>query len=139
MIMAKYITGGILGTFLCLLMFSVFIGCGSNDDNDDDRPAAVEATYMVTATNLTNNQPLSPLAIVIHNEGYEGWYLGDAANDVLEVLAESGNPTDFLGEADGNTEVVDTETGAGIVLPGDSDFVTMIILGCDLPKKSVIH
>ena len=125
--MAKYITGGILGTFLCLLMFSVFIGCGSNDDNDDDRPAAVEATYMVTATNLTNNQPLSPLAIVIHNEGYEGWYLGDAANDVLEVLAESGNPTDFLGEADGNTEVVDTETGAGIVLPGDSDFVTMTV------------
>ncbi len=43
--MAKYITGGILGTFLCLLMFSVFIGCGSNDDNDDDRPAAVGYIY----------------------------------------------------------------------------------------------
>ena len=123
--MAKYITRGILGTFLCLLMFSVFIGCGS--DGDNDRSAAVDATYMVTATNLTNNQPLSPLAIVIHNEGYEGWELGSSANDALEVLAESGDPADFLGEADGNTEVVDTETGADIVLPGGSDSVMITV------------
>ena len=122
--MAKYITRMIPPTFLSLLMFAVFIGCSSDSDNG---LAAVEAQYMVTATSLTNNQPLSPLAIVIHNEGYDGWEPGISATDGLEVLAESGDPADFLGEADGNAVVVDTEAGSGVVLPGSSDSVTLTV------------
>jgi hypothetical protein len=124
MIMAKYITRAILAAFLSLLMFSVFIGCSNSDS---DGPAAVETQFMVTATNLTNNQPLSPLAVVIHTVGYEGWEPGISATDGLEVLAESGDPADFLGEADGNSAVVETEAGAGVVLPGGSDSVTMTV------------
>ena len=91
--MAQYNTKGIPAALLCLLMLSVFIGCSNGDG---DGPAAAETQFTVTATNLTNNQPLSPLAVVIHNVGFEGWEPGISATDGLEVLAESGDPADFL-------------------------------------------
>ena len=113
-----------LGMSMCILTFSVLIGCRGSDSG---APVIKKATYTVTATNLTNNQPLSPLALVVHNAGYKGWEAGSSASAALEVLAEGGSPTDFLTEADGNADVIDTETGSGIVLPGGSDTVTMTV------------
>ncbi|MDX2369827.1 MAG: spondin domain-containing protein [Colwellia sp.] len=88
--------------------------CNHNDD--DSTP--VEYSYMVTITNLTYAQPLSPLGVILHTES-KMWMVGDAASVALEKLAESGDNTDFL--ADSNA--LATSSGAGVILPGTANTV----------------
>ncbi len=93
--------------------------CG-NSNND--------ATYDITVYNLTNGQPLTPLGIVMHESAYVPWQLGEAVGAGLEMLAESGNPSDFLGEADANTAVVmSTSSSNGPFGPGSSKTVSITV------------
>ena len=66
-------------------------------DNDDDPapappppppPPPAMASYDVTVTNLTNAQPLSPVAVIAHQEGYSVFSIGTPATAGLENLAE---------------------------------------------------
>ncbi|VUD40429.1 hypothetical protein TDB9533_00216 [Thalassocella blandensis] len=81
------------------------------------------AKYRVTVTNATYNQPLSPVAIILHRQEYSGWRIGSAASFGLEDLAESGNPTAFLEESSAlrNAAVINTEQGSGILMPGNTE------------------
>jgi len=105
-----------------LLTLLPLAGCGG-DDNDDDRP--LRAAYQVTLTNLTAAQPLSPLAAVLHRDGYTGWALGQAATAGLEVLAEGGDPGSWLAEALASTAVASSAAGTAPVAPGASGSVTL--------------
>lgn len=110
-----------IGAALFLSVFVALAGC----DNDAAAPPAREGTYRVIVTNLTGNQPLSPLGAVIHLAGYTGWEIGSAASSGLERLAEGGDPADFLAEALGNADVLSTGSGSGIIGPGASDNVSL--------------
>jgi hypothetical protein len=110
-----------IGAALFLSVFVALAGC----DNDDAAPPAREGTYRVIMTNLTANQPLSPLGAVIHFTGYTGWGIGSAASSGLERLAEGGDPADFLAEASGNADVLSTGSGSGIIGPGASDDISL--------------
>lgn len=108
---------------ICIVCALLLSACS---DSASDLPPAPEeqlATYEITITNLTSNQPFSPPALVFHTAGYDAWELGAPASDGLEVLAEAGDATEFLGEAMANTSVVGTAEGTGIIVPGGSDTI----------------
>lgn len=78
---------------------------------------ATTATYEVSVINTTNNQPLSPVGVVLHTDTYSAWSIGEAASNGLERLAEQGTNAEFLAEA---TTAVDTVGGSNPVGPGGS-------------------
>lgn len=87
-------------------------------------------TYNLTVkvTNITNGQPLTPVAVVLHKSGYSGWGIGSAASVGLEKLAESGSPTDFIAEADADANVLTTGVaGSGPFGPGGSESVDVSV------------
>lgn len=96
--------------------------CGGDDDDDNDMGMATPvptaepemAHFAVTITNTTHNQPLSPPAVLLHDDSYRGWAIGATASDGLEVLAESGDPDDFIAEA----LALDSDRADGVLMPG---------------------
>jgi len=87
-------------------------------------------TYDLTVkvTNITNGQPLTPAAVVLHKSGYSGWEIGTASSSGLEKLAESGSPVDFIAEADADTNVLTTGVaGSDAFGPGGSVSVDLSV------------
>lgn len=103
-----------------LLIPLVLVGCGGDDD--DNQPQ--QSTYEVTVTNLTNNQPLSPTAIVLHDGNYTPWNSGAEASLGLENLAESGDTALWLEEA---SQGLATGSTAGVTPPGQSSTATLTL------------
>lgn len=103
-------------------------GCFHEDDSDNMTMMAMPNTgpsYSVTITNLTNNQVLTPLAVVMHEAGYSAWALGQPASSGLEHLAEAGDVSLFLQEARANNYVVNTAAGASVIPPNSSATVNI--------------
>lgn len=85
-------------------------------------PTPVNVTYEVTVTNLTNAQPLSPLGVIIHDEGHL-WSIGEAASLALETMAEGGDNSQLLALP------VSLASASGMtpIGPGNSDTVSITI------------
>jgi len=88
-------------------------------------PPAVNPTqsYEFTVTNTSYAQPLSPVAVILHDGNYRGWVLGGASSVALEQLAEGGDNTAFLGEAN----VMEAVGGSGVLLPGANEILEATI------------
>jgi len=103
-----------------LLFPLALVACGG-DDNDDRPPVKVEedkvVSFQIKVTNTTHNQPLAPLAVILHDSSYQAWSIGSPASTGLEMLAESGSPAELVAEA---TDAFTSTTGDGILLPGES-------------------
>lgn len=113
-----------LTALLCFL--ASLSACGSDDDNDDDVVSPVTATYSVQVTNLTNNQPLSPAAFIMHSNGYSLFSDGAQASNALEVMAESGDTADLITEATNASQYIAHGTADGATAPRSSaDAVTL--------------
>lgn len=97
-----------------LLSTLLMTACSDNDDPAPTEPETV--TYRVTVTNLSANQPLSPIGVVLHDGTHQFWRSGQPASTELEHLAEGGNNTPWLTAAD--TAGFVTQTGAAPVGPG---------------------
>jgi len=114
----------LLSSALCLLA-----ACGGGGSNDNSAPpetpappqAATPASFEVRATNLTPGQPLSPLAVAIHDTDSTLFSVGMPASDGLEVLAEGGDNSQLLEEIDSAASV----SAAGPLGPGDSETLTL--------------
>ncbi|WOH37813.1 spondin domain-containing protein [Thalassotalea fonticola] len=94
----------------------------SYSNNDIDTTVTivdpVTVSYEVSVVNLTNAQPMSPIAVVLHNEG-NLWMVGESASTALEALAESGDNSQVL-----NLDVVlASASGDGVLMPGMSDTI----------------
>ncbi len=112
-------------------------GC-DNDDNiaavaPPPPPPPAMASFEVTVTNLTNAQPLSPVAVIAHVEGYSVFSVGTPATVGLEDLAEGGDNTALLAEADADTNVVATASGAAPIGPAGFEAIAFEILESELP------
>ena len=117
----------------------VLAGC----DNDDDAltvtpppatpPPPTMVTFEVTVTNLTNAQPLSPVGVIAHVDGYSVFTVGVSASPGLEELAEGGDNTALLAEAAGDQNVLATASGAAPIGPAGSETITIEVLETDLP------
>ena len=88
---------------------------GCNNDNNPNR------SFNIEVVNLSNHQPFAPVAAVLHKPGYDGFSLGTMASEGLEILAEGGDPSAFISEAESDNKVVNTSSGTGIIAPGGSE------------------
>lgn len=79
--------------------------------------------FSVEVVNLTNRQPLSPAAVVVHEPGYMGWQEGSAASAGLEMLAEGGSPTEWLAAAAADMYVDATAAAGAPIGPGAMESV----------------
>ena len=111
-------------------MFALLAACSDNDNDlptpptppTPPAPAPVVYSYEVTVTNLTNAQPLSPVAVVLHNEG-NLFNLGETASEALEVMAEGGDNSGLL-EASVALSAGSTEDP---VMPGASATIEVMV------------
>ncbi|WP_036827975.1 spondin domain-containing protein, partial [Photobacterium sanctipauli] len=101
---------------------TLLAGCPIFDEDDDTPPPAdTMVSYTVEVRNLTSNQPLSPLAVLAHDADYQMFEIGQPASNALELMAESGDNSELLNDA----AVAYSFSGAGVILPSQSDSVTM--------------
>lgn len=96
-------------------------------------PPPAMASFDVTVSNLTNAQPLSPAAIIAHQDGYAVFSIGAAATAGLEEMAEGGDNAALLAEADADALVIVTGSGTAPIGPAASETVTIDLLESDLP------
>ncbi len=103
-------------------MLTLLTGCPFDDDDDNDTPDIVvtptpppepEYSYEITIVNLTNAQPMSPIAIALHADD-KLWEVGVASSSALEVLAEGGDNSAFLEQP----AVLASTSGEGVLMPG---------------------
>ena len=90
------------------------------------QPPPAMATFEVTVSNLTNAQPLSPVAVVAHGDAYAPFALGMPASAGLETLAEDGDNSGFLSEAAAIAE--NSVSGSGAIGPGMNQTIIIDIL-----------
>jgi len=109
-------------TLSSLLLSFGLAGCFHDEDDETST-----SSYDITITNITNNQPLTPFAVVMHQSGYDAWSLGSSVTTGLEELAESGSPDAFLTEADANSNVIATATNGAITIPGSSATISVTV------------
>jgi len=122
-----------------LLLIAGSIGLYACDNSDDTAavqpppppPPPAMADFAVTVTNLTNAQPLSPVAVIGHSEGFSVFAVGSPASEGLEELAEGGANATLIAEADGDAAVVVTGSGAAPIGPAGSETVTISVLDSD--------
>lgn len=95
--------------------------------------ASEMSSYEVTVTNLTNAQPLSPVAVVLHSEG-QLWSIGSSSSEALEYLAEGGNNSFVLGLPVATVGA----SGQGPIGPGSSETITITIEENDSALLSVV-
>ncbi|MDJ0917903.1 MAG: spondin domain-containing protein [Woeseiaceae bacterium] len=113
-------------------------GCSSSDDDPAPAPDPTPAppattTFEVTVSNLTNAQPLSPVAIIAHRDGYAVFTVGAPATVGLETLAEGGDNAALIGEADADALVLATASGMAPIGPAASEAITFEVLESELP------
>ncbi len=133
---------------LALLPLIAVLVTGCGDDGKDGAPgpagvAGVDGTdgvdgidgangnlavFTVQLTNLTYSQPFSPAAIVLHEPGYNIFIDGEKASTALEVLAESGNPSDIITEAIATTEYLDAIASDGATAPRSIGNVSTLLV-----------
>jgi len=101
----------------------------TNDVTITAENLATSYDLTIKVTNITNGQPLTPAAIVLHKSGYSGWRIGSAASVGLEKLAEGGDTTDFISDANADTNVLTAGVaGSAPFGPGGSSTVDVSIM-----------
>ncbi|WP_455219182.1 spondin domain-containing protein [Kaarinaea lacus] len=107
------------------LLAALLIILSACNHDDDDKMDSM-ATFEIMVTNATNGQPLTPVAVVAHTSGYQPWVLGGSASLGLEMLAEGGDVTQFIADADADTSVEATVSSTnGPFGPGATETVTI--------------
>lgn len=108
--------------------------CSDNDNDNDDSasppvtppatgppPAPANASYDISAVNLTAGQPFSPVVVLIHDDSQTAFTVGTAASAGQELLAEAGDNSQFLADIDSVTEV----SGTAPIGPGGNETVSL--------------
>ena len=126
-----------------LLSCSILLAACDGDDDDnnnapepEETPPAATLSFRVSMTNLTANQPLSPLAVVAHSEGWSPYNVGSPVSTELELLAEAGDNSDFISDAEASDEVFIAASGDGVFAPGG---VSEVDIEFSEPESGTIH
>jgi hypothetical protein len=93
-------------------------------------PTPIDYTYQITVTNLTKSQPLSPVAVVLHQTGTL-WAVGDVPSLAIEEMAEGGDNTGLLALG------IASASGAGIIGPGGTETISVTVQDVMNAKLSV--
>jgi len=114
-----------------IVVVAVLTGCSDGIDFvEPPQPVVVVPppppailSFRATVSNLTNAQPMSPAAVIVHNLDFSIFELGEPASVALESLAEGGDNTDLLASADDNVNVITSMSGQGPVPPGLNEVI----------------
>ena len=116
---------------------TMIAGCSSDDDftpvSQSAPPPAAMATFNVTVSNLTNAQPLSPVAVIAHQDNYRVFSVGSASTIEFEQMAEGGDNSSLLAVAIVNSMVMATGSGAAPIGPAGSGVTTIDVPESELP------
>jgi len=113
-------------TVNCLVGVSLAASLSACMHDDDDDENMQSMNYQVEVYNLTSGQPLTPLAAILHKPGYAPWMLGASASVGMETIAESGDSSTLISEAESNMNYITSMTSSnGPFLPGSSESVTV--------------
>ena len=121
---------------LCLVLVT---SCDSDSSNSNSTgmPATAAAPvmqeYQIEVINLTAGQPFSPIALIGHDNRYQIFNIGEAASAGLERLAEGGDNSDFLTEADESFGVIMSMSTAAPLAPGSIETMTILVAESDVP------
>ena len=88
-------------------------------------PPPTMVTFDVTVNNLTNAQPLSPIAVIAHQNTFPVFAVGQPASAGLETLAEGGDNSALLAEATAVAGIGGTASGAAPIGPAGSETVSV--------------
>ena len=129
----------LVGAALMALLVSA---CDSDNNNGlgaggQGAPPAAMATFDVTVSNLTNSQPLSPIAVIADQATFEVFEIGQPASAALEVLAEGGDNSDLLTAADGIAAPGGSASGAAPIGPAGSETVSITVNQLALPGLEI--
>jgi len=83
-------------------------GCGGSSSSN-------ETQYSLKIKNITAAQPMSPLAVVVHNSSYNLFTVGNSASIELEKLAESGDNSLVINTV--NTNIEQTKSSSSLLTP----------------------
>ena len=100
-------------------------------------PPPAMASFDVTVSNITNAQPLSPVAVIAHGAGYAVFSIGTPATLGLEELAEGGDNSALLAEASADGNVTSSESGAAPIGPAGSETISIQVLESNLPDTRI--
>lgn len=98
-------------------------GCPLHDDDDEEPIVRTEPIFRVTISNLTNNQPLSPVTLIAHDNTTSYWTIGDSASTNLEQLAEGGDNAALADDVIGSGDKV--YLGTGPIPPGGTETISV--------------
>lgn len=101
-------------TFLSILLFASATASASGNKS-----------YHVTITNLTHAISFTPILVASHRRPVSIFELGTPASDDLSAIAEGGDTGPMTTTLNGNSQVIDVQSSAGLLLPGQS--VTVIV------------
>lgn len=90
----------------------------TNSSAISSMPATTIVKLTITITNLTAGQPLSPTAVVLHKSGATLFQVGEPASVELERIAEGGDPTSLLEDANSDQATWISGQAANGILPG---------------------
>lgn len=86
---------------------------------------AQSRTFVVSVTNLTQSQIISPPLAVVHDRRVELFEVGTEASDSLALMAEDGNPVPLADDMLASSHVFDAAAAAGGVMPGATVEITV--------------
>ncbi len=113
-------------------LFALTLTACSN--NNDDMMQPQTRSYQIRITNLTNFQPLSPPAAVLHDSSQHWWSVGAMASVELEKMAEGGDASALLGLMPNNPQ----HASSGPLLPGASETFTLETADATENRLSVV-
>ncbi|MGB1254530.1 MAG: spondin domain-containing protein [Thiolinea sp.] len=96
-----------------LLTAGLLGGCNDDDSSDNNM-----RSYEIKLVNLTANQPLSPPAIIVHGADYRAFSDGEPASAGLEILAEGGDNSSLLSEAQAASSYISSLAASQAIGPG---------------------
>ena len=85
--------------------------------------------YEITVTNGTTSHVMTPPAVIAHNRHFSAFMVGQMASDELATQAESGNPAPLLDMAANSRGVKATAAGTDVILPGQSQTISIMVRG----------
>jgi hypothetical protein len=100
--------------------------------------AMLSLNYEVTVTNLTAGQPFSPLAITLHTPEFAPFSIGMAASLGLEKIAEAGDASDYMTNANNHAGVMLTSLADGGTLPGTTK-TTILMTAINASDLAALH
>ena len=115
-----------------VIALGLLAGCGGSSSNSVVPPAPQPPAggtppetqlYSVSVVNLTAGQPFSPIAVIAHDSGYSAFEVGESVSEGLEILAEGGDNSTFLADAEADLAVITTVSAAGPLPPGATEMM----------------